>query len=326
MPFFLNIQQRLLGNVQYKISLIFCSIYVTLFYGKHLNPTIFFYLFISILLSIGIAGLGYIMNDWKDYADDIQNNKPNLFIKFSTTQSIVLTLIMIMLSIFPWWFLPFDHISIVLIVLEFGLFFIYAFPPFRLKEKGIFGIIADALYAQVIPCLLAVYTFSKIGNTTFSHWSLVIYAFWLLIVGIRNILKHQVDDWENDIRTNTKTFVTQHGTAMAEKISFYFVFPLEIILFFTLLFILDFVYNSIAILYILYLIYIYLNWKSNLSKYHTINARGFNEFYEIHLPILLLLYFSIYNTTFILVLLFHAFLFFSIYYNYIKGYIKKYIK
>jgi 4-hydroxybenzoate polyprenyltransferase len=70
---------------------------------------ILFYLFISMLLSVGIAGLGYAMNDIKDYKDDLKNNKPNLFNKFSKFQSVLLVVIFISLSIFPWFYLPTDQ-------------------------------------------------------------------------------------------------------------------------------------------------------------------------------------------------------------------------
>ena len=211
MSFIQNIQQRLLGNVLYKFSLIFCSIYVVLFYGNNLECDILFYLFISILVSIGIAGLGYVMNDIKDFKDDLQNNKPNLFNKFSKSQSVLIVVLFALLSIFPWLYLPTDKYTFYLLVIEFLLFFVYASPPFRLKEKGFLGIITDALYAQVVPSLLAVYTFSKISNTILNVKLIVLYSAWLLLVGIRNIIKHQVEDFDNDKNTKTKTFVTIYG-------------------------------------------------------------------------------------------------------------------
>ena len=121
MQFIQNIPQRLIGNVLYKFSLIFCSIYIVLFFSNTLELKILFYLFISILLSIGIAGLGYVMNDIKDYKDDLQNNKLNLFNKFSKTQSTILVVLFIILSIFPWFYLPSDKYTLYLLTAEFLL-------------------------------------------------------------------------------------------------------------------------------------------------------------------------------------------------------------
>lgn len=327
MSFFQNIQHRLLGNVQYKISLIFCSIYVVLFFGKTINYSILFYLTISILLSFGIAGLGYAMNDIKDYKDDLKNNKPNLFNKFSKLQSVVLVVLFILLSIFPWLYLPIDKNSIYLLSIELLLFFMYAFPPFRLKEKGIFGIITDALYAQVIPCLLAIYTFSKIADTKLDCRIIAIYSIWLFFVGVRNIIKHQVEDINNDYNTKTKTLATIYGINFLTKISTHILFPIEFILFIILLITIKTPYFIILLSFILYIIFLLFKMKNNKDTdvFHFINTRIFNEFYEIHLPIILFICFSYFNTIFIIILVFNLLIFSSIYLSYVKGFLNKYL-
>ena len=261
MSFIQNIQQRLLGNVLYKFSLIFCSIYVVLFFGNQLKTDILFYLFISILLSIGIAGLGYVMNDIKDFKDDLQNNKPNLFNKFSKSQSVLLVVLFALLSIFPWLYLPTDKYTFYLLVIEFLLFFVYAFPPFRLKEKGFLGIITDALYAQVVPSLLAVYTFSKISNTILNVKLIVLYSYFIALLG-----------------------------------------------------------------YLLYttILFIKRNKTTEIDSFYFINTRIFNEFYEIHLPIILLVCFCFSNAIFIFILGFNLLIFSPIYLSYLKGFLNKY--
>ena len=326
MSFIQNIQQRLLGNVLYKFSLIFCSIYVVLFYGNNLECNILFYLFISILLSIGIAGLGYVMNDIKDFKDDLQNNKPNLFNKFSKSQSVLLVVLFALLSIFPWLYLPTDKYTFYLLVIEFLLFFVYAFPPFRLKEKGFLGIITDALYAQVVPSLLAVYTFSKISNTILNVKLIVLYSAWLLLVGIRNIIKHQVEDFDNDKNTKTKTFVTIYGIEYSKKISLKYLFPIEFILFTSLLITINTPYFIALLGYLLYttILFIKRNKTTEIDLFYFINTRIFNEFYEIHLPIILLVCFCFSNAIFIFILGFNLLIFSPIYLSYLKGFLNKY--
>lgn len=326
MSFIQNIQQRLLGNVLYKFSLIFCSIYVVLFYGNNLECDILFYLFISILLSIGIAGLGYVMNDIKDFKDDLQNNKPNLFNKFSKSQSVLIVVLFALLSIFPWLYLPTDKYTFYLLVIEFLLFFVYASPPFRLKEKGFLGIITDALYAQVVPSLLAVYTFSKISNTILNVKLIVLYSAWLLLVGIRNIIKHQVEDFDNDKNTKTKTFVTIYGIEYSKKISLKYLFPIEFILFTSLLITIKTPYFIALLGYILYttILFIKRNKTTEIDLFYFINTRIFNEFYEIHLPIILLVCFCFSNAIFIFILGFNLLIFSPIYLSYLKGFLNKY--
>ena len=326
MSFIQNIQQRLLGNVLYKFSLIFCSIYVVLFYGNNIEYNILFYLFISILLSIGIAGLGYVMNDIKDFKDDLQNNKPNLFNKFSKSQSVLLVVLFVLLSIFPWLYLPTDKYTFYLLVIEFLLFFVYASPPFRLKEKGFLGIITDALYAQVVPSLLAVYTFSKISNTILNVKLIVLYSAWLLLVGIRNIIKHQVEDFDNDKNTKTKTFVTIYGIEYSKKISLKYLFPIEFILFTSLLITIKTPYFIALLGYLLYttILFIKRNKTTEIDLFYFINTRIFNEFYEIHLPIILLVCFCFSNAIFIFILGFNLLIFSPIYLSYLKGFLNKY--
>lgn len=334
MAFFSNIQNRLWANVQYKFSTIFCSLYVVLFLGHSSGNKILWYIFISILLSIGIAGMGYVFNDYHDYHDDIKNGKQNLFINFSRTTSILMVICFMLLSIFPWFILPFDWYSFLLITFEFLLFFTYAMPPFRLKERGMLGVVTDALYAQVVPCILAVYTYSKITEQiSISILFLVVYVVWLILMGIRNILNHQIEDYNNDVNTQTQTFVTGYGIHKSKLQVMHFIVPFEWIFFFLILLLLPKTNHLFLYAYILYISAYIL--KERISKnasllsnfdvrYNFINKQLLNEFYEIHFPLLLLCYFSFYQPFFIWILALNLLLFFSIYLRYTIGFVKKY--
>lgn len=333
MSFLEKIQHRIWNNAQYKFSIIFCSIYVVLFFGKSIPEKIILYILVSILLSIGVAGMGYVFNDWNDYKDDVKNKKRNLFVDFSKMNSVFLVVLFLVLSVFPWFILPFDKTSFVLIGLEFFLFLVYAFPPFRLKEKGIVGVVADALYAQVVPCLLATYTFSKItSDVEFSFFFIIIYVIWLLFMGIRNILNHQLDDYANDKNSKTNTFVIQNGIEKSSSLIYRFLIPIEFLLFIGLLYSLPFNFPIFLLVYLLYmLIYILVFYfKQSTIKTNTatlfefFNKRLLNEFYEIHLPIILLLFFSFYNPFFIWFLILNLIIFSQLYYHFILNFIRKY--
>jgi 4-hydroxybenzoate polyprenyltransferase len=238
MASFINIRNRLWDNAQYKFSIVFCSLYVVLFSFRSLNSKILLYIFISILLSIGIAGIGYAFNDYIDYEDDKKKTKNKIYLySFPNFRGIILIFIFLVLSVFPWFLLPFDRFSLLLIITEFLLFIIYALPPLRLKERGLAGVITDALYAQVIPCILATYTYSKIGEKTSFYTSFIwIYISWLIILGCRNIINHQIQDYHNDINTNTQTFVTKHGITKSKRWVLYLLIPIEFLLFLLLVF------------------------------------------------------------------------------------------
>lgn len=333
MSFLQKIQHRIWSNAQYKFSIVFCSIYVVLFNGKIIPSNILWLIFISILLSIGVAGIGYVWNDIYDYKDDVKNNKRNLFINFSKLNSTLLVVLLLCLSILPWFILPFDFNSLLLISLEFFLFMVYALPPFRLKERGVLGLLTDAMYAQVIPCLLASYTYAKIsGGVTISLTFVLVYISWLLLMGVRNIINHQIEDYENDINTNTQTFVTKVGFQKSYQLVLRYLVPIELLIFFIVLYSLPSTQHIFIFAYIMYIIAYYIKEKiaqkdilSNVNfRYDFFNKQLLNEFYEIHLPLLLLLYFSYFEHFFIWILIVNLILFLPIYYRYTIGFFKKY--
>ena len=336
MASFINIRNRLWDNAQYKFSIIFCSLYVVLFSVRSYHAAILLYIFISILLSIGIAGVGYAFNDFHDYQDDIRNKKQNLFIHFSRTQGMLIVLVFLILSIFPWFILPFDRYSLALIMTEFILFILYALPPFRLKERGLAGVLTDALYAQVIPCLLATYTYSKIdGGIVFDTTFLWIYITWLVIVGSRNIINHQIEDYHNDVNTSTATFVTRYGIERSKKWVLYILIPLEFMLFLPLAYHIPGTQHLVVLFFLLYAVaYLIMQKIRNKSVLFNdteelnlfLNQKILNEFYEIHLPILLLCYFSLIKPFFISILLLNLGMFSPIYFSYAKGFFLKYIR
>lgn len=334
MSTFTNIRDRLWGNAQYKFSIIFCSLYTVIFYGKTFSTSILWYILISILLSIGIAGIGYALNDLYDYKDDVINKKQNIFLYFNTLQSILLVVVFTILSIFPWFILPFNRYSFILLMIEFLLFLLYALPPIRLKERGFIGVLTDALYAQVVPCLLAVYTYSMIAKgVTLNLLILIPFLLWLLFSGCRNIIHHQIEDFANDKNTNTNTFATRYGISMAQKIVLYVIAPVEVIAFIALLchlphfrFVLCAIYLLFAIIYLM-VFYLKSNrtlFNNKAGWYQFLNQKLLNEFYEIHLPVILLAFFSFYNPFFIWILILNLLLFVPIYYSYTIGFIKKY--
>ncbi|HRH58638.1 MAG TPA: UbiA family prenyltransferase [Chitinophagales bacterium] len=335
MASFINIRNRLWDNAQYKFSIIFCSLYVVLFSVHSFSSKILLYIVVSIILSVGIAGIGYAFNDYHDYHDDIKNNKQNLFLKFSGVQGILLVFFFFILSVFPWFILPFDRFSLLLILTEFLLFIVYALPPFRLKERGLAGVLTDALYAQVIPCFLATYTYSKIEEgVSFENTLIWNYIIWLIIVGSRNIINHQIEDFDNDINTKTITFVTNYGKENSKRQVLRLLIPLELLLFFPMIYFLPNTHHVVVIFFILYILSYLVMQKIKNKKtifkdaddiYIFLNQKILNEFYEIHLPLLLLCYFSIIKPFFIWILILNLFIFLPIYLEYIKGFIKKYI-
>jgi 4-hydroxybenzoate polyprenyltransferase len=321
-----NIYERLLGRIQYKFSLIFGSIYVIIASGT-IPSNIIIYLLLSLLTATGIAALGYLLNDWKDYEYDIINNKSNLLRNMNSAQRLLLVAFSIILTIFPWFYLPFTVFSLLLLAGELSLFFMYAFPPFRLKERGLWGVISDSIYAQLLPCLFALYTFAQIVvvDIRFSYL-LLIYISWLLLVGIRNILVHQIYDYHHDIATSNNTYVVNKGIQPVAKFYLQIGFSIEILFFLYLIYNIPNTHHYLLVIYLIYLFILMIINKSIVRDdiFGFIHKRVLNEFYEIFLPLLLTVFFTLKNLNFLPILVFNTVIFLPLYKNYILNFIRKY--
>jgi hypothetical protein len=277
----------------------------------------FLYSFIAaIITTVGFAGIGYWTNDLSDRKKDAMAGKENSLSNLSKYYIVSIGIVFFALAILPWFYLPFDRISLLLISVEFILFFVYAFPPFRLKEKGFLGLIADALYAHVVPALLASWTFYLVGGKNYIHLIafLVSLGIWQLISGVRNIVSHQLKDYENDQRSNTNTWTLTKGKISSEKLINTILIPMEILAFFGFLI---FIQLEIIYLFPVIIIFLFIAFKkfkkakdnpSETIRKHFTNI-FLDDFYIKWLPLLILSGMVFIETEVRWVLLFHLILF-----------------
>ena len=105
----------------------------------------------ALATTIGFVGFAYLTNDLADRKKDALAGKLNGTASLSNSTIAILILAFLSSALLPWLYLPIDHVSVACITAELALFVLYAFPPFRLKERGILGVFTDALYAHAIP-------------------------------------------------------------------------------------------------------------------------------------------------------------------------------
>lgn len=181
----------------------------------------------------GIAAFGYFINDLSDVKQDSDAGKPNFIAKLSTGQRVGLMVVILMLALLPWWYLPLTFLTATCLFIQFLLFLVYSLPPFRLKERGLFGIFTDAAYAHANPALLAALTFSVIIKMPVSEIAgyLVCLFCWQMFWGIRNILHHQLEDLDNDRTAGVKTWVQSFPTGKIERLISRYLIPLELVTF-----------------------------------------------------------------------------------------------
>jgi 4-hydroxybenzoate polyprenyltransferase len=224
---------RLSKPWKYKVPLILALPYFFLLVGDFTEQTALISYLCAICTTIGFAGIGYLTNDLSDRKTDKLAGKENVTSKLSRLQLVLIFILFTGLAIGPWLYLPVDWISIALILLELLLFVMYAFPPFRLKEKGAIGLLVDALYAHVVPAILASWTFYLAGGKEYEYILpfLITIGIWQLVSGIRNILSHQIKDYHNDIKSGISTFVTKRGLDGLEQKLRKYMLPLEVVTF-----------------------------------------------------------------------------------------------
>lgn len=106
-------------------------------------------------------------------------------------------------------------------------FTLYSVPPFRLKVRGLPGVLADACGAHLFPTLVAIIVaFRAVEHPLDPLW-IVAGGAWALGYGVRGILWHQLSDRANDRAAGVHTFVERHSPRLAIGIGLWIAWPLE---------------------------------------------------------------------------------------------------
>lgn len=170
---------------------------------------------LGILLLGIIIGAAYvsIVNDFTDIKEDEASGKNNRLSKLQPWLRWVLVLSTVILGIaFAYFFLN-DVLTIVLYSLSWIAFSLYSIPPFRLKKRGLAGVLADACGAHLFTSLFFVSATAYYFNINI-HWLwFAAIGLWALMFGLRGILWHQFFDRNNDLKIGLKTFATQRDPA-----------------------------------------------------------------------------------------------------------------
>lgn len=178
---------------------------------------------------LGTAGFGYFLNDWTDIRQDAAAGKSNQAARLSNPLRILIAILLIGLAWIPWYFLPANAWNISLLGSQFLIFILYSLRPIRLKERGWAGIACDMLYGHVVPASIALSTFVPVDHPNFPLF-LSLVGVVTALMGLRNILLHQIEDRKPDKKAGVQTFVLKFGPLRALNVINWIVLPLEIIL------------------------------------------------------------------------------------------------
>jgi 4-hydroxybenzoate polyprenyltransferase len=188
---------------------------------------------LRLLLSIvGVAGYGYVLNDVFDVEEDRRRGKTNSMAGFNRYQQAALLLLLASLGLAPMVGGPFGRVSVSLVVLNLALPMLYSIPPVRLKERGIFGVVADAMGVHVVPTLFFAISMAGLGDGSSGLRTTGLIAaagLWALMAGSRGIIVHQVRDRESDLSAGVKTFGGTIDPGAARTVVFRLMFPAELL-------------------------------------------------------------------------------------------------
>jgi 4-hydroxybenzoate polyprenyltransferase len=184
-----------------------------------------------LVASVGIAGFGHLFNDLFDVEQDVASGASNLVAGRSPLRLAGTFILVLLLAWVPWWWLPTPPAVWALLGLEFALFMLYSVPGVRLKERGILGPIADAIYSWTISTAVALLVFARLGEVAVPVWYSSLFAAWAFVLGLRHILTHQIEDAGRDQAAAMTTFVTRHGWMPTFRILERVLLPAEGLLF-----------------------------------------------------------------------------------------------
>jgi len=265
------------------------------------------------LLSI-VVGAIYVstINDITDIEEDLNSGKDNRMAKLSARYRWMIPCFFAALgSYFTYLYLP-DTLSATLYVLPWISFTLYSFKPVRLKQRGVWGVVADATGAHLFINMLMVSHVTYVsGQTVDVHW-LTAVGVWSFLVGLRGILEHQFSDRKHDLIVRSTTFATS-TTPQKFRRHERFIFIVELAALSAILSIL-----SIKVLLIALLFYSLLSYlRHKILGYKAViilnNKRPSQilllDFYQVVLPVTLLAYICWTESSAYLILALHVLLF-----------------
>ena len=162
-----------------------------------------------VVLIVGVscvAAYGHVVNDWCDIADDERAGKPNAMRGLSVRQRAALSLGLVVAGFVV--LAPLSNAWPVRLALAVNFLWptLYSIPGVRLKERGLFGVLADAAGSHVTPTVFAFADASLFAPGPANVVVVTAVLLWATVLGIKGILYHMIADRANDEMAGVATF------------------------------------------------------------------------------------------------------------------------
>src|SRR5690625_1644439 len=257
--------------------------YYNIFFIAH---KLFFFFLLTIIVSI----YGYWLNDNFDIKLDEVAKKRNFLAGYSLSFRLLIPILLLSSVLLIWLIINNSRIASLFLILEILFLSLYSAPPFRWKNHPLLGPLMDTHYSHVFPVFITIFYL----ELTFKSEYLLLIYFLLFLTCFRNILIHQLDDRKNDRLLNLKSFPLIYGSLFTVKI-----INIVITIEFLLLLLLSKIFSvkssvilSGFLIFIAFYMLFFSAWKFvHLSK-RELQLKFFyflNDFYEIWLPVLIIL-------------------------------------
>jgi cytochrome P450/4-hydroxybenzoate polyprenyltransferase len=148
------------------------------------------------------AAFGHIVNDYADREIDRAAGKRKLLATWSERQALIAVAIPCIGTVAVA-LICFDASTIVVTMIAVLVAALYSLPPVRLKECGVLGWVAAAVAQRTLPVAIIF--------EALKAWDVVAVGFTILntFIGLRWIILHQLEDFQNDRRSGVRTVATQ---------------------------------------------------------------------------------------------------------------------
>jgi UbiA prenyltransferase family protein len=181
--------------------------------------------------AISLAAAAHVLTDSFDLEQDRRAGKSNALGVLKPWQRIALYSLLAVCGLAPWAFIHLDLLASLWLALIYLIPILYAAPPIRLKERGLWGAVADASMAHAAPTFFVLALFAGLApiGAPNTIGLMIAAGLWSFCYGLRGILLHQILDRPSDALIGVKTFVVQVGIARAQAYILKFIFPVEMI-------------------------------------------------------------------------------------------------
>lgn len=272
---------------------------------------------LGLLIAALIPGAVFVsvLNDLADKTEDAVAGKANRQAGTGLAAPVILIGLSLLAGSFFVWIWRDNIFLQIVYILAWLAYALYSVAPFRLKDRGLAGVLCDAIGANVVPAMLGALIVARAAQIALAPYWLPAIGGWALAFGLRGILWHQIGDIAYDQKSGTRTFVARAGIERSMQWARWVIFPVETICMTVLIATSGWVAGAFATLALLayaHFVRVRLDrfeMQIGLVKPRPRGIMLMQEYYDVFLPIALLMAASVLDVRALAALILHGVLF-----------------